>query len=112
MKLQKFRLIILLCFILFSVTNLTAQEKFDEFKREYLRINYGFNRENLDEINDLYDLFICGSDQIWSVLEHNFNGFFYLDFAKKKKVSYAVSNDSKFAFKNLNKNIPNFSSKA
>lgn len=68
-----------------------SQKLFQEFKSTYLDIDYEYNCKNIDSINTQYDAFICGSDQIWSVFDVNFNGYFYLDFAKKKKLSYASS---------------------
>lgn len=54
MKLQKFRLIILLCFILFSVTNLTAQEKFDESYVEFRTAVYNSTKSTINEILSQY----------------------------------------------------------
>ena len=54
MKLQKFRLIILLCFILFSATNLTAQEKFDESYVEFRTAVYNSTKSTINEILSLY----------------------------------------------------------
>ena len=42
-------------------------------------------------LNAEYDVFVCGSDQIWSVLDKNFDGYYYLDFSTNKKISYATS---------------------
>ena len=68
-----------------------SQKLFENFKSSYLSIDYDCSVETLGEINDRYDVFITGSDQIWSPLDINFNGYFYLDFVTKKKVSYAPS---------------------
>lgn len=50
-----------------------------------------YNEENINECNDIYDIFITGSDQVWNLnwLEH----VYFLDFVKsdKLKVSYAAS---------------------
>lgn len=50
-----------------------------------------FTRENISSVNNYFDVFIAGSDQIW-----NFNWYdptFFLDFVKsnKSKISYAAS---------------------
>ena len=67
------------------------QRPFDVFKNERLDIICGLRREDMASLNENYDAFVCGSDQIWSVLEQNFDGYFYLDFARKKKIAYAPS---------------------
>ena len=69
----------------------SSQVLFDEFKKSHLRIYNGIKNDNIYTLNDKYDTFICGSDQIWSVLDHNFKGYFYLDFTTKRKISYACS---------------------
>lgn len=68
-----------------------SQLRYDEFKKAHLSIVYGLYREDMLELNRTYDAFLCGSDQIWSVLDVNFDGYFYLDFAAKKKIAYATS---------------------
>lgn len=68
-----------------------SQNLFSEFKDQYLDIVNGLRREDMTNLNSKYDVFICGSDQIWSVLKQNFDGYFFLDFAKGKKISYATS---------------------
>lgn len=47
--------------------------------------------ESLKELNDIYDVFICGSDQIWSPTF--FNEIFYLSYVddNKKRIAYAPS---------------------
>ena len=67
------------------------ENAFERFKSDYLKIQYGIKRSELSKLNESYDLFICGSDQIWSLLAHNFDPFYYLDFVDKKKISYAAS---------------------
>lgn len=42
-------------------------------------------------LNDSLDIFICGSDQIWSLKECDFDSFYWLGFTSKKKISYAPS---------------------
>ncbi|MGR6836804.1 polysaccharide pyruvyl transferase family protein [Syntrophomonas erecta] len=45
----------------------------------------------LFKLNEMFDCFICGSDQIWN--PENLNGVYYLNFVneKNKKISYAPS---------------------
>lgn len=68
-----------------------SQQLFEKFKQDELKILYGMKREDMPKLNNQFDVFICGSDQIWSVLDYNFNGYFFLDFVTKKKISYAAS---------------------
>ena len=68
-----------------------SQQAFETFKKEHLKIVYGMYRKDMVSLNQMYDAFLCGSDQIWSVLEQNFDGYFYLDFVEKTKIAYATS---------------------
>lgn len=68
-----------------------SQKKIDNFKRENLVIDTDVNAHYLDDLNNRYDLFICGSDQIWSPLDINLNGYYYLNFVSKKRIAYAPS---------------------
>lgn len=68
-----------------------SQELFESFKQSQLKILYGKTRKDMPSLNEFFDVFICGSDQIWSTFDHNFDGYYFLDFAEKKKISYATS---------------------
>lgn len=64
---------------------------FDTFKENYIDIEY-----NLDDkryLNNHYQVFIAGSDQIWSPLKTIFSKHYYLDFVDQQnsKISYAPS---------------------
>lgn len=49
-------------------------------------------REDLPSINNRYDQFVLGSDQIWNTKFNNFDTTFFLDFVKgKRKGAYAPS---------------------
>lgn len=61
--------------------------RFDKYLNEKIKF---VSADNLDKLEEEFDLFICGSDQIWNpnILDKNF----YLDFVKSKpKISYATS---------------------
>ena len=45
----------------------------------------------LRKLNERYDIFICGSDQIWFPSDDIFSPYYYLDFVDKKKIAYAPS---------------------
>ena len=68
-----------------------SNKKIEEFKNTYLKISSVYNREEMKQLNEHFDLFIAGSDQIWSPLDKNFDGFFFLDFVSKPKGAYAPS---------------------
>lgn len=68
-----------------------ANKLYDQFKKEHLIIDY--NVADVKRLNETYDCFVCGSDQIWNPfsLAYSHNYFFFADFAKCKKISYAPS---------------------
>ncbi len=68
-----------------------SQEAIERFKRESLILDQDMSPDALDKVNERYDAFIAGSDQVWSVFERTFNPFYYLDFAGGRKISYAPS---------------------
>ena len=62
---------------------------FQNFIDKYIDIDY--DTENLNLVNNRYNIFVAGSDQIWSPLPSNFHPYYYLNFTDKTKVSYAPS---------------------
>lgn len=60
-----------------------------DFKREALKIRDDVFTEDLQRLNEDYDAFIAGSDQVWSVFDSIFNPYYYLDFVRKQKIAYA-----------------------
>lgn len=82
--------------IIFSLSNYIYKYKerrstllYDNFKRDNLTIEYDV--ENLIELGNKYDTYLCGSDQIWFPSINIFHPFYYLNFTEKKKISYAPS---------------------
>ena len=64
------------------------------FAEEHYDISKQYRLEEFNELNDLCNGFIIGSDQVWNYgISKNFGEHFYLDFANddKKKIAYAVS---------------------
>lgn len=61
---------------------------FLQFKTQYLKIDRNYSR--LKELNERYDVFLCGSDQIWSA-NLKIEPYYYLSFTDKKKIAYAPS---------------------
>ena len=68
-----------------------SQQAIEQFKKDRMIIDQDLSPDSLDELNDRYDAFIAGSDQVWSVFDETFNPFYYLDFATKRKIAYAPS---------------------
>ena len=70
-------------------------KRFEDFVSQDISLSTEeFNGEaGLTGLNDKYDLFICGSDQIWNPICKDFSKAYLLDFVndKSKCVSYAAS---------------------
>lgn len=64
-------------------------QKYIVFAEKYLKINSKILPLSL--LNQQYDVFICGSDQIWHPSLDVFSPYYYLEFATKKKIAYAPS---------------------
>lgn len=68
------------------------KELFDSFRKAYLRCSVPLAKASADELNDQYDLFIAGSDQIWNFSIPEVDGRYFLPFAAPdKRFSYAAS---------------------
>lgn len=67
----------------------SSVKSYRHFRNKYLLINEDILP--LDLMADKYDMFICGSDQIWFPSEDIFSPYYYLDFTQKKKIAYAPS---------------------
>lgn len=65
------------------------KHRFVLFKNSFLTIDSSF--QGIEELAERYDVYIAGSDQIWVPNDEIFNPFYYLDFTRRKKISYAVS---------------------
>ncbi len=82
-------------YILYSRIEKEKRNRFEAFRQQYLGITFngGYKKDELNKLNDQYDLFFTGSDQVWSPYAHKLDGTFFLDFVEnpKKKYSYAAS---------------------
>lgn len=78
--------------------NSFAKKKFDEF-RSMISFSRCVNKETIKALNNEYDLFISGSDQVWNCGRVNLDATYMLDFVTdaQKKISYAAS----FGFKEI-----------
>ena len=65
-----------------------SQKACAAFKQDSLSI-LDVQTSGLSGLNDRFDAFLCGSDQVWSVFDSIFNPYYYLDFARGKKIAYA-----------------------
>lgn len=65
--------------------------KMEKFKREQLVVDYNIDKVLSDKAD--YDVYICGSDQIWIPKDLNElkRSFFFASFTRKKKIAYAPS---------------------
>lgn len=68
-----------------------SQARFEAFKEQALDIDGDVDPDRLPELDERYDCFLCGSDQIWSPLRINFNEYYYLSFSRRPKIAYAPS---------------------
>lgn len=66
---------------------------FDKFRTRMFRLSEMYTRNNVGTIKDKYDIFISGSDQVWSKRLSGFDKTYLLDFVDddRKKYSYAAS---------------------
>lgn len=62
---------------------------YKQFADSFLTIDRTW--KDSDDLNQRYDMFICGSDQIWYPSAEIFHPFYYLAFTDKKKIAYAPS---------------------
>lgn len=73
---------------------LRRQKAFERFQRELLVIGektYCTVTE-LDELDNVYDVVVCGSDQIWNKRARDFSiGYFAPGLKKRRKIAYAPS---------------------
>lgn len=67
-------------------------KSFDSFQNKIVKSKTQYNSDNIRLANDKYDLFITGSDQVFSPWCVDFDPVYFLTFADdKKKYSYAAS---------------------
>ena len=69
------------------------QKKFTDFLNKYMTLTHVIEKEELRDLNQLYDCFISGSDQVWNLDITKQDSAFFLDFVdeKKKRKTYAAS---------------------
>lgn len=89
-------------------TELSQKKKaFDNFLKNIVFTKNITENKDFSSLENQFDLFICGSDQIWNPTI--LNGRFYLDFVTKKpKIAYAVSFGISYLPKYSHNYITNF----
>jgi hypothetical protein len=91
------RLRALVADVLYFSRNLKRKKSFADFRKRYLTVSddmYDMGRDEMSRLNQKYDVFICGSDQIWNLnCTNEFVSEFFLSFAhnEKRKIAYAPS---------------------
>lgn len=77
-------------FRVFEKSCTKSHSLFNSFKHNMLHVDYD---RCLSSLDSKYDIYICGSDQIWNpfFLDNPNSDFFYASFTKKKKIAYAPS---------------------
>ncbi len=84
------------------------RNKFELFRKEFLnmsdfKVDYTMDYKELEE---KYDCFICGSDQIWNVHAVDCDDIYFLPDIRKKKIALAVSvNNTTFSEPRCDENL-------
>ena len=95
---KKVRDILLNVYIFFHRKQIQSRKKqfvlFEGFVKDYIKLSKRYTSETIGESRSAYDVFICGSDQIWNLTRHD-DPIWFLYFTKewkeKIKFSYAPS---------------------
>lgn len=96
--------------VLFYNKNKVRKNNFELFAKKYFNLTQKkyYNYEDMRELNDKFDIFICGSDQIWNLdCTQGVEPAYFLNFVNKDKlkIAYAPSlAHVKFA-KNYDENL-------
>lgn len=81
-----------------------SSKYYRNFKKKYLSIDTNWTKKSIERD---YDIFVCGSDQIWSPYI-TFNPFYYLGFTSKKKIAYAPSTGTGYCNAEYETNVKSF----
>lgn len=87
----------------YYILRLARKPKFDRFRIEEMNFSKPLNKNDLKNIENKYDAFIVGSDQVWNDSITNLDSAFFLNFVNSpdKKFSYAAS----FGFEKIEINV-------
>lgn len=102
--------------VAYYIVRMPRKSKFSEL-RSQMKLTPELNKSDLINLEEQYDGFIVGSDQVWNDSISDLDSSFFLDFVKasEKKLSYAASfgfesmpNDLKNEYKELLKDFSSF----
>ncbi|SDX70046.1 Polysaccharide pyruvyl transferase [Ruminococcaceae bacterium YAD3003] len=86
---------IVLADIVFFLQHRRRKVSFESFQKNHFRLTETFRSEcDLSKLNSVFDIFVCGGDQIWNLnCTNGINGPYFLSFVNesKKLISYAPS---------------------
>ncbi len=91
---------------------LKRRKRFTYFRKKYISMS-SFHKRDLNQINNKYDYFIVGSDQVWNPFYDSFDDTMLLKFADNHKkialcASIGVSNIPEEKMVKFKKNLPLF----
>tara|TARA_B100000989_G_C19523226_1_gene465362 strand:- start:728 stop:1825 length:1098 start_codon:yes stop_codon:yes gene_type:complete len=88
--------------IAYSLVRIPRKANFKKF-RSLIKMTRALRLDDLNSLNESFDAFIAGSDQVWNDSITNFDSSYYLDFvdSPEKKMSYAAS----FGFETIPENL-------
>lgn len=66
-------------------------KKFYEFRKRFNLSKIKYNNSNIKEADDVYDIYVTGSDQVWNPEYCRKTNVYLLGFTKKSRISYAAS---------------------
>lgn len=68
------------------------RELYNQFNRKYIKsTEIIYNSTNVSHLNNIYDIFVVGSDQVWSPLSGRQECFLTFVKQNKRKIAYAAS---------------------
>jgi hypothetical protein len=74
--------------------------KFREFMHENYRLHKVVDGESLSALNSEYDIFVCGSDQIWNpLITGGFDSNYFLGFVNGKRCVSLSTSSGSYAFR-------------
>lgn len=78
--------------ILVVIPQSISRKNFEMFRKNYLQMTESVNKEEINKIEESFDVIICGSDQVWNDKITGSDDVFSLGFTKRiKRISYAAS---------------------
>ena len=81
--------------LLYFVRNYKRKKAFKNFRKIYLKLTektFYAGKDKLDELNQSFDAFVCGSDQIWNLnCTEEFVAEYFLEFVQNEKVKISFS---------------------